>query len=197
MKFGWRELMRKWNQAIFSDKNQEYKQYYLSQEALASNWAGKEPASEAQIAELERKLGYALPPSYRSFLRFTNSWELLTHFIYKLYSTDEVDWFRVRHEGWIESLEKISYTIPVTDREYLRYGKDHSPVIRVEYVRDLLQISEKGDAAVFVLNPRIIHGKEWEAWFLTNWGHGVRRYKSFWDLMCDEYDNFIYLLDNP
>ncbi|MER6977287.1 hypothetical protein [Streptomyces carpinensis] len=44
---------------------------------------------------------------------------------------------------------------------------------------------------VYLLNPCVVTSDgEWEAWYLAHWLPGAVRYRSFWDLMNDEYKSF-------
>lgn len=56
----------------------------------------------------------------------------------------------------------------------------------------MLKISHAPDASdVYLLNPRVVTPDgEWEAWYFAHWLPGAVRYRSFWDLMNDEYHNF-------
>jgi hypothetical protein len=59
---------------------------------------------------------------------------------------------------------------------------------RKSHLKETLQITEVGDAAVYLLNPQVITKEgEWEAWFFANWLPGARRYRSFEELMRADY----------
>ena len=46
-----------------------------------------------------------------------------------------------------------------------------------------------GDAAVILLNPKVISADgEWQTYFLANWIPGARPYRSFADFVTDEID---------
>jgi hypothetical protein len=55
-----------------------------------------------------------------------------------------------------------------------------------------LKISHTPEATdVYLLNPCVVtEDGEWEAWYLAHWLPGAVRYRSFWDLMNDEYTTF-------
>ena len=54
-----------------------------------------EPCTEAQIAELEEKMGYSLPKDYKEFLRYTNGMNFSGwHVSSKIYSLDELYSYR-------------------------------------------------------------------------------------------------------
>jgi hypothetical protein len=160
---------------------------------LALQKPGIPPATEKQLASAEQRLGIALPPSYRAFLSVSNGWGRTTRAIERIWSSDEIDWFRKRNRDWISA-----YTAPLKhappdetpDAEYYSYGS-HSELFKAAHFAETLQISAIGDAAVYLLNPQVITKEgEWEAWFLANWLPGVRRYRSFAELMQAEYSQF-------
>ena len=72
------------------------------------------------------------------------------------------------------------------------YGETQDSVrFRVEYLESALEISDIGDSAIFLLNPKVLTPDgEWEAWFFGNWLPGANRYRSFAELMEDEYHSF-------
>ena len=66
--------------------------------------------------------------------------------------------------------------------------------LRIEYLQTTLEISQKGDSAIYLLNPEVITTEgEWEAWFFADWLPGADRYSSFCDMMQAEYTNFLEL----
>jgi hypothetical protein len=85
-------------------------------------------------------------------------------------------------------MEKTS----ISDEEYFVYGAEQNPgLIRYEYIRTALEISDVGDTAIYLLNPQVVAPDgEWEAWFLASWLPGANRYRSFWELMQAEYLRF-------
>jgi hypothetical protein len=157
----------------------------------ASGWLGAAGASEAEIADLERRLDATLPPSYREFLAFSNGWNNPGVFIDRIWSTSEVDWFTVRNKEWADIYNEGG-SDPMSDDEYLVYGPEQDCArFRQEYLLTALEISDVGDSAVMLLNPKTVDERgEWEAWFFANWNPGADRYRSFWDLMQSQYDSF-------
>jgi len=142
-------------------------------EVITSGWVGYAGASEGQIMALEGRIGARLPPSYRQFLAVTNGWRCTGAFIYKMWSAEEVDWFRVRNKEWVDIWNSI--------------GDDDSGPPEALEMKTALEINDTGDSAILLLNPQVITADgEWEAWFFSNWNPGARRYPSFWDLMHDQ-----------
>ena len=57
-----------------------------------------------------------------------------------------------------------------------------------------VQISGRGDSAVYLLNPEVrTQSGEWEAWFFATWSPGAHRHRSFWEMMQKEYRGFVRL----
>jgi hypothetical protein len=158
---------------------------------VASGWLGFTGASEKQLEQAEARLGVRLPPSYRSFLATTNGWRTTGTFIDRLWSAEEIDWFTVRNQDWIDAYTEYGYSV-VSDQEYFVYGRGQdSALFRTEYLKSALEISDVGDSAILLLNPQVVSPQgEWEAWFFANWLPGAARYRSFWDLMQAEYLSF-------
>jgi hypothetical protein len=203
--FNWDSFLRRWSQEALTALGQD--QSTLPPEAIASGWLGYPGATDEQIAAAEARLGISLPPSYRNFLQVSNGWPQTTPFIYRIWSVEEIDWFPARHQDWIdaflerhgnEPIDPYNASAPapsVPDRQYFVYGAEQDcSQIRVEYLHRALEISEKGDSAIYLLNPEIITKEgEWEAWFFCDWLPGADRYPSFQTMMQAEYENFLEL----
>ena len=135
--FDWHELLTQWSRDLIA-ANDFIKD--ISPEVIASRWLGYPGATEDQIAQAETRLGAKLPPSYREFLKVTNGWRQLNSFIYKLWSTDEIEWLVVRYRNdlinpWLEG-----YTSSVSDEKYLVYGEEQEQdIMRVEYLQTALK----------------------------------------------------------
>lgn len=186
--YDWQDLMMRWNKTLLDNG------YGERLEPEAGNWFGGKGATEKQIVQLEKRLGTQLPPSYREFLRFSDGWLHPTTFIDKLWAADKVEWFSVRNQDWVDAWNLEPY--PVSDEEYLKYGAEQTGALRTEYMQTALEISDVGDSAIYLLNPKIVTPDgEWEAWFLANWMAGAKRYPSFWELMQGEYKSFVSLLE--
>jgi hypothetical protein len=68
------------------------------------------------------------------------------------------------------------------------YGEKQDCVnFRREYLQTALQISDVGDSAVVLLNPKVVTPEgEWETWFFANWLPGAIRYRSFGEWLAAE-----------
>lgn len=194
--FDWLPFLKQWSEEML-DVAESVDD--LPQEAVEARWLGLPGATEEQVKEAEERLGIAFPPSYRTFLKVSNGWRqpeaFWTSSAGSLWSTDQVEWFSVRNQDWIDayvmpSQEGALRTVP--DDEYLVYGEDQDCALslRVEYLQTALEISGNGDG-VYLLNPKVIgDGGEWEAWFFANWMPGADRYRSFWEMMQAQYQSW-------
>ncbi|PZU96456.1 MAG: hypothetical protein DCF32_21640 [Leptolyngbya sp.] len=207
--FDWERFLTRWSQetidAIGRDRDD------LPPEVLRSGWLGYPGATEQQITRAEARLGKTLPPSYQAFLRVTNGWRQTPLFTNKLWSIEEIEWFAVKHQAWInafwekaepppaESSNAKSPNPSIPDAEYFIYGDDQDcSKIRVEYLQTALEISQPGDGAIYLLNPQIVTPDgEWEAWFFGDWLPGADRHRSFQEMMQAEYESFLELRETP
>ena len=186
MSFDWKTFLADFSVELL--RNNEIRES-LPEEVVERGWMGFPGATEAEIEELEIRLGVRLPNSYRNFLKISNGWRNTGYFINHVWSTKEVVWFRERHADWIKAYEVPHRGTPIlSDEEYLVYDdKQDSAVFRVEHLESALEISDIGDDAIYLLNPEIKNADgEWEAWFFANWNPGAVRHQSFLDLMQAE-----------
>ncbi|MFG2071205.1 SMI1/KNR4 family protein [Nonomuraea maritima] len=145
-------------------------------------------ASEADIAEQEKRLGVRLPPGYRAFLRVANGWGQGI--------------FRPVHEiglvralaPWLAELADPDAPYPIdsaSDEDYFVYGDgQQSFFYRPEYLPDSILVGQFDDGDFF-LNPHVIsQAGEWEACYAAAWLPGVERHRSFFDLVASDMDRF-------
>jgi len=205
--FDWHTFLEQWSQEFLATSRYANQ---LPMRVIESGWLGFPGATEDQIAQVEMRLRISLPPSYREFLKVSNGWLQTTPFIYRIWAIEEVDWFRNRHQSWIESFTENHFnthrdcpiehrlngslgSLEIPDSEYYIYGEEQDcSKIRLGYLNSALEISEKGESSIYLLNPEVITGHgEWEAWFFGDWLPGADRYRSFQEMMEAEYKNFL------
>jgi SMI1 / KNR4 family (SUKH-1) len=194
--FDWRPFLEQFSRELLADRDIRRE---VPEAVRQSSWMGFKPATKKQIATLEARIGAKLPDSYREFLTTSNGWRQTGSFIYEVWPTTKVDWFRNYHRDWVDAwVEPTKGQPPLPIEEHCVYGEHQSTVVfRVEFLESTLQMSDIGDAAVLLLNPEIkTPAGEWEAWFFASWHPGAVRYQSFWDLMQHEYQSFITLRDH-
>ncbi|HEV2447116.1 MAG TPA: SMI1/KNR4 family protein, partial [Candidatus Sulfopaludibacter sp.] len=154
----WAALLRELSEFRLTDPELAAR---LSDPVLRGNWRGNwlgEPGATApEIIALERRIGQALPPSYRSFLAESDGFLSPDIFIPALHGTKEADWFGVRHAEWAQAY------------------RDTYP-----HLGSYLQVSSAGDGAVVLLNPNVkASDGEWQTCFFANWIPGARVHASF------------------
>ena len=185
----------------------------LPGDVVAARWLGYEGASDNEIVVVletkARRSAFRHP--YRSFLGESNGWRNCGGpFIYDLWPCSQVGWFQERNQAWIDAYvhpenngikivwpagQEPPEPLPLTDEEYLVYGdQQDSCRFRAEYLQTALEISDVGDSAILLLNPKLVSSDgEWEAWLFANWAPGAHRYRSFRELMQGEHDSFTQL----
>lgn len=193
--FNWEPFLRRWSQEVLASHDSTS----LPNDVQNSGWLGYPSATDAEIAQAESRLNTIFPPSYRAFLKVSNGWRKTTPFIDRLWSTEELEWFATRHTDWIEDfIRRYGDRTPENDSSdlsYWIYGEEQDcRTLRSQFLYSTLEISQKGDSSIYLLNPQVIAADgEWEAWFFGNWLPGADRYRSFEELMKAEYQNFLEL----
>jgi hypothetical protein len=182
----WKTFLTEYNEELLS-----YEQIVeaLPRELIKAVWLGYNGVAEAEIVATEKRLDTRLPPSYRTFLKVSNGWRFPSVSIFDLLPATKVVWFREQNQDWIDAYVVPSAELPpITDKEYFVYGAKQDCVkFRTEYLPTALQISDVGDSAVVLLNPKVITPEgEWETWFFANWLPGAVRYRSFAEWLTAE-----------
>ncbi|MFB6517156.1 SMI1/KNR4 family protein [Streptomyces sp. NPDC056401] len=88
----WRNFLARWSEE-WADAHGHVDE--LSPDDAAARrgrWLGADPATEADIAAMEDRLGRTMPPSYREFLRVSDGWRHTGAFVWKLAGTREAHW---------------------------------------------------------------------------------------------------------
>lgn len=169
--FDWQDLLHRWNKLPQDPTS-------FSKSEVSTG------ATSEQIDEMEARLGVRLPQSYRNFL-LTSNGGLVVNDECRLRAADEVDWFSVENESWIEAWCDDDDSI--LDFQYFDYTDTGYPDFRRLHLKNTLQISDIGDG-VFLLNPNAATPDgEWEGWFFANWIPGANRYPSFLHMMVQHY----------
>jgi hypothetical protein len=177
-RFDWPELLEKFSHAFVRDR---WYQLELPDEVVESGWLGYPGAEESAIAAAEERLGLTLPPSYRSFLRTSDGFRRAG--VRDICPVHQID--RVK-TMWPD--RDWSQEPDIADAKYFVYGPDQDPVnVRFSYLPECIAVSEYIEGDMYVLNPAVRFGDEWEAWLLSSPLPGANRYRSFWELMVDEF----------
>ncbi len=160
----------------------------LPADVIESGWLGYPPATDAEIAAAEHRLGVWLPPSYRTFLQVTNGFRHVGSFHLPMWSADKIGWHYERHTDLVDAWNEAA---GVAETDEVVEG-----IILPHHFRATLEISDIGDEEVYLLNPEIqsIDG-EWQAWFFASWLPGATQYPSFEAMMLGEYEKHETLKD--
>jgi hypothetical protein len=180
----WRRLMDDWNTRVFRMASERLDSYSRRHpEAYAARSGARAPATDSEIAALEKRLGTSLPPSFVSFLRYSNGYSLFDY-PEVIFGTDEIEWFVTHNKEYADIWNEERGE--VDDEMYAQYGAHQNPVhMRAEYLYSSLQISDVIDGYVYLLNPKIVNlNGDWEAWDFGSKIPGAIRYRSFWEMMC-------------
>ena len=173
----WRELLQDLSDLAIAD---EEVRALLTPEQIQSRWLGEAPATDADIAAAEARLGLRLPPSYRAFLKVSNGWNWPNSFVARLAGTSDIGWTREKDADLIRGWEEGS--------RYATAQFGAPPPSPEDHLAQTILIStphEEDDAAYFMLNPETRSNGEFEAWFFSSWNPGANAHPSFWHLMVD------------
>src|SRR5437899_418480 len=94
----WKSLLTCWSRELMKTELAQR----VQPPPEASDWLGFHAATAGEIEDLECRLGVILPPSYKSFFLTSNGWQRTTPFINRIRPTQEVNWFGVENEQWVE-----------------------------------------------------------------------------------------------
>ncbi|PBD00824.1 SMI1/KNR4 family protein SUKH-1 [Streptomyces sp. Ag82_O1-15] len=191
----WRPFLEQWSAEWIAGHDPD-KDAPLAQEVVRDAWLGFAPASEAEVAAAEARLGRRLPPSLREFLLVTNGWRDAGNFIYRLAGAAELEWLRDTDDRtWIEVWEDLAEDDVEEDED----GEEAFGVQEAKVLARCLRLSLEGDAAVMLLDPDDVDvDGEWAAYWLASWsGEGPERYGSFRGLMRRQWVSFHALRKPP
>ncbi|MFC1401647.1 MULTISPECIES: SMI1/KNR4 family protein [Streptacidiphilus] len=194
----WRPFLEQWSGEWIAGRDPD-RDAPLDEEVVRDAWLGFGPASEAELAAAEARLGRRLPPSLREFLLVTNGWRDAGNFIYRLAGTTELDWLRDTDDRtWIDAWEDLVEDEDEDDEE--ENGVEEDPTAHeARVLARSLRLSLEGDAAVMLLDPEDVDEQgEWAAYWLASWsGRGPERCNSFVDLMQRQWMSFHALRRPP
>ena len=181
----WPALLRHWSTALMaSDLGKQ-----VDPPPASPDWLGFPPATDADLAALERRLGLSRPPSYAAFLRASNGWRRTTFAIGRVRPAAEVDFYRVENEASAAAYADFGDD-GGPDADFYDYSNGSATGHLAAHLDHLVQVSDVDDG-VYLLNPRAVTPDgEWEAWFLADWVPGMLRYPSFAHLMVAEFRSF-------
>ncbi|MEU5461029.1 SMI1/KNR4 family protein [Streptomyces althioticus] len=141
---------------------------------------GAPPASEADVADAERRLGTRLPPSYREFLLASNGWSLRDDSIHQLGAAQEIGWFG------------DPFGMTPMYRESLGERPAEQQVLLAGMWERALQLETDSDMSYALLDPGDTgEDGEWALYIHKGWsGEYPTRYPSFRAYMQRRYESF-------
>jgi hypothetical protein len=94
----WKEFLQRWSEEWLARAST------LPGRVRKNRWLGARPATEKQVAQLEKRIGYSLPPSYRNFLLTSNGWSHTTELVECIRPVSKVEWLATDNpqmlDGW-------------------------------------------------------------------------------------------------
>ncbi len=145
---------------------------------------------DAEIEEVETRLGIELSPQMRRFYKTTNGLDL-THidgsFHERIFEISKIRNYTDLSPGaardWIG--DKV---YPVPDEEYFVYGEEQDPCnTRLEYLRTAIAISDEEANSTLLINREVRFANgEWEIYDLSTYLAGAARFNSFYSFL--EFD---------
>ena len=159
----WKELLQKLSDvAIKTDDQNIY-----DQDVRQSGWLGYLGATEAEIRQVEEKLGITLPEDYRGFLTVTNGFRSSSVTKPALLPVAEIDFLKNVVEPYFYDILLAS---PAHEEDNEAYREDLSNAVL---------ISKYPDEQLVWLMPENKEKDRWQAWFYASWVPGERPHPSF------------------
>jgi hypothetical protein len=187
MEMEWHRLFESWTPRALERIRRRGPTFTPSeQDVLRAARLTRGGASRRNLEDAERRLGITFPASYRTFLEFTDgAFDVNDALTSRLLSVSEIGWFRDLEPEMCAIWSDPLGLDPVPDEIYFVYGPEQDDaLIRREYVRGCLLVSEPVVGEVYLLNPAVeVIPDEWEAWDLSAQRAGVQRYRSFGEML--------------
>jgi hypothetical protein len=181
----WKDLLASINSKIIKDKN-----CFGMKQCGNPDYILNKPATVSEIDIEEKRLGVQLPASYKEFLQQSNGLKILNDFYWNIFPIQKVQWLKNYDLRLVQAYENDE--VDVSDEQYFLYDENQrTEFFRGDYMGECLAISGWGDSAILLLNSEIKFGNEWEAWAFANWYPGAVRYKSFWDLVNNQFNRYL------
>ncbi|RMI91646.1 hypothetical protein BIU87_01170 [Streptomyces sp. ZS0098] len=177
--FDWGTFLRRW-QDEWVPSEDEAEELAEGDLTLADLTLASPPASEAEVADAERRLGTRLPPSYRGFLLASNGWSLRDDSIHQLGAAHEIGWFG------------DPFGMTPMYRESLDERATEQQVLLAGMWERALQLETDSDMSYALLDPGDTdEDGEWALYVYHGWsGEYPTRYPSFRAYMQRRYESF-------
>lgn len=175
----WQQFLRRWQEEWVPGED-DVEDLSEGGVTLADLALAAAPATEAQVAAAEERLGVRLPPSYRRFLAASNGWRLDEGSVHRLGAAHEIDWFGDPFD--MTPLYEQGLTGRSTEEEVLLAGM----------WRRALRLETDSDMSYALLDPGDTdEDGEWALYVYKGWsGELPDRYPSFGAYMQRMYEHF-------
>jgi len=175
-KLDWKPFLESYARIVLSDPDVRERIAAESPAAVTSQWLGFEGATEAEIAQIEEKIGARLPPSYRRFLATSNGWRFANYNVTDLLPVRRLGWFRDQYPDWITAWEDESEGPRDCEPEHRITGAE---------LGDMLVIAEASENdEIYLLNPHVrTEAGDWQALVFSDHLPGALRFQTFRDLL--------------
>ncbi|MFF9485338.1 SMI1/KNR4 family protein [Streptomyces sp. NPDC014676] len=177
--FDWQRFLRRWQEEWVPGEDDAV-DLAEGGTTLADLALSAPPATEAETAAAEERLGTRLPPSYRRFLGASNGWRLDGGSIYRLGAAHEIGWFGDPFD--MTPAYEQGLTERSTEQEVLLAGM----------WRRALRLETDSDMSYALLDPGDTdEDGEWALYVYKGWsGEFPDRYPSFQAYMQRMYQSF-------
>ena len=187
MNYDWENLLTEFDKKFLEAEIILNNFFYTTQRPLTLIIS---PSSDVEISELEKRICFELPPSYKQFLKVTNGFKVVNQFFGNLFQVNLVQPLIKFDPDFVDIWTRNDFE--VSDETYFNYDEtQRTEWIRSNYSKDCIAISDWFDGGIILLNPNIKFSEEFEAWAFANWYPGAVRYKSFWDLIKGEFNTYL------
>ncbi|MCF4135914.1 SMI1/KNR4 family protein [Streptomyces sp. Tue 6430] len=178
-RFDWQEFLGRWQDEWVPDED-DAEDLAEGGTTLADLALAAPPATEAEVAAAEERLGCRLPPSYRRFLGAANGWRFDQGAIYRLGAAHEIDWFG----------DPLGLT--AVYREGLTERSTEQEVLLAGMWQRALRLETDSDMSYALLDPGDTdEDGEWALYVYKGWsGEFPDRYPSFRAYMQRMYQDF-------
>jgi len=147
-------------------------EFTFTAEQLASKWLGNEPASAAEIKELEERLQITLPKDYKDFLSITNGFTTPNENI-------EPSFESVVNVGFLKDIDPDIIEIWINNDELLD--------VAVKLARSIV-VGGRNEEQYFLLVPPLIENGPWEYWKFASWIPGEDPYEGMENYFINALD---------
>ncbi|KQR69649.1 SMI1/KNR4 family protein [Pedobacter sp. Leaf176] len=147
-------------------------EFTFTDEQMKSKWLGNEPASAAEIKQLEERLQITLPKDYKDFLTITNGFATPNENIEPSFESTE-------YVGFLKDIDPEVIEIWINNDELLD--------VAVKLARSIV-VGGRNEEQYFLLVPPLLDGGKWEYWKFASWIPGEDPYEGMENYFINALD---------